>query len=161
MDEGESDAIRGDAVETRDRLFVIANGPEMTFFVNGALVSRVVDDEYVNGRFGFIVDTLDETYAHIHFDSVAIWELPAAMAAPEGVQNTAVARATEPLCRGSVVAEDALVNFISHTVVEGETLSSIAAQYNVTQEDIMGANGKSIIVPSLIQTGQKLIIPQP
>ncbi|MFQ5420026.1 MAG: SUMF1/EgtB/PvdO family nonheme iron enzyme, partial [Anaerolineae bacterium] len=160
MAEGESDSIRGETVETRDRLFVIANGPEMIFFVNGALVSRVVDDAYVDGRFGFIVDTLDETYAHIHFDSVAIWELPSPLTEPENVENTAVAPATEPLCRGSVVAGDTLVNFISHTVLAGESLNSIAEQYNITPEEIMGANGKSIIDPNLIRPGQKLIIPR-
>ncbi|MCP5096042.1 MAG: LysM peptidoglycan-binding domain-containing protein, partial [Chloroflexi bacterium] len=35
-----------------------------------------------------------------------------------------------------------------------------AEQYNVSPEQIMGANGKSIIDPDLIRPGQKLVIPQ-
>ena len=160
MAEGSQETIQGDGKETRDRLFIIANGPELTFFINGVLVSRVYDDAYTEGNVGFIVETLDETYAHIHFDSVAIWDLPEGVAAPGDVANTAVLTAVEPICRGSVVAGDTLVNFISHTVSAGESLSSIAEQYSITEEAIMGANGKSIIDPNLIRPGQKLIIPQ-
>jgi len=158
--EGSQDTIRGDTDEIRDRLFIIANGPELTFFINGALVSRVYDDAFTDGNVGFIVETLDETYAHVHFDSVAIWQLPEGAAAPGDVVNTAVLAAVEPICRGAVVAGDTLVNFISHTVAPGESLISIAQQYDVTEEAIMGANGKTLIDPNLIRPGQKLIIPQ-
>ncbi len=152
--------LRGKAVETRDRLFVIANGPEMTFFVNGSLVSRVVDADYENGRLGFIVDTLDETYAHIHFDSVRAWALPDGLAVADGGEETAVQATDHPICRCSVVAGDTLVSFISHTVAEGESITSITQQYNVTEEAIMGANGKTLTDPNLIRPGQIIIIPQ-
>lgn len=123
-------------------------------------VSRVYDDAFADGNVGFIVETLDETYAHVHFDSVAIWQLPEGITAPDDVANTAVLAAVEPICRGAVVAGDTLINFISHTVAPGESLISIAQQYDVTEEAIMGANGKTLIDPNLIRPGQKLIIPQ-
>lgn len=44
-----------------------------------------------------------------------------------------------------------------HVVVRGETLSSIAARYGVTIEAIQDAN--QIADPSLIQVGQRLVIP--
>jgi LysM repeat protein len=47
----------------------------------------------------------------------------------------------------------------SHTVAAGETLTGIAAQYGVTLEAIMEANG--LADPSLIMIGQVLVIPAP
>jgi len=160
MDEGSQDFIRGDSQATRERLFVIANGPEYTFFVNGELVSRVYDTEYNSGNLGFIVETLDETYAHIHFDSITVWELPAETAAPSATAAGGDYTVASPLCRGSVSESNTLVSFISHTVVEGETMSDIALQYGVTVDNIWGANGKSVDNPSLIRTGQTLVIPE-
>ncbi len=46
---------------------------------------------------------------------------------------------------------------VTHTIKRGETLSEIAAQYGVTVQAIVEANG--IENPSLIVTGQKLTIP--
>jgi hypothetical protein len=160
VDEGISTTIRGDAVETRDTLFVVANGPEMAFFVNGELVTQIVDDTYTNGRIGFILNTLDETYTHAHFDSIAVWPLPETVVAADGVGGTAVTIATEPLCGGSVNADNLLEQFSTYTVVDGDTLSSIAAQFNITEAALVGANGKTIDNPSVIQVGQHLIIPQ-
>ena len=44
-----------------------------------------------------------------------------------------------------------------HTVAAGETLSSIAEQYNVTPEEIQELNG--IDDPNSVQEGQELLIP--
>jgi murein DD-endopeptidase MepM/ murein hydrolase activator NlpD len=48
---------------------------------------------------------------------------------------------------------------VVHTIKRGETLSQIAADYGVTVKAIVDANG--LENPSLIVTGQKLIIPAP
>jgi hypothetical protein len=161
MAEGNSDTIHGDTVETRDRLFVIANGPELTFFVNGQLVSRLVDGDYLAGNVGFIVETLDETYAHIHYDSLAVWAVPPGTAAPADITPaTSEYPVAAPLCQGTVSAADTLVSFATHTVIAGETLSAIALQYDISIEDILGANGRTVQNPGLIRTGQVLVIPQ-
>ena len=44
-----------------------------------------------------------------------------------------------------------------HTIKEGETLSSIAAAYGVSQEDLQKLN--NIDDPNSIQVGQELLIP--
>jgi hypothetical protein len=160
MAEGSSATIRGDVQERRDRLFVIANGPEFTFFVNGELVSHVTDSDYGSGNVGFMVKTLDEAYAHIHYDAITVWQLPPtvtpATAGPAGGEYPIVA----PFCRGTVSASDTLISFTSHTVIAGETLSAIAIQYGVTVEDILAANGRSINNPGVISIGQTVVVPQ-
>ena len=159
--EGMSDTIQGDSQENRDRLFVLANEAEMSFFVNGELVQTVVDDTYTNGRIGFIVNTLDETYTHAHFDQIAVWPLPETVATPTAsVTNSSGVGVTEPLCRGTVSADNTLLNFVTHTVTEGDTVSSIAAQYEISEAALMGANGRTITDPRLIVIGQVIIIPQ-
>ena len=45
-----------------------------------------------------------------------------------------------------------------HTVVRGETLFTIAEQYGTTVEEIMAAN-PSIANPSILYTGQQIVIP--
>jgi LysM repeat protein len=52
------------------------------------------------------------------------------------------------------------VQFTTHTVANGENLSDIATLYNVTQADILAANGKSIDDPNVIRVGQTIVIPQ-
>ena len=120
----------------------------------------MIDSEYQSGRFGFIINTLDETYAHIHFDSVAVWQLSESVAPTEGLENSEVQPVSESLCRGSVVEGNTLVNFITHTVISEDTISSIAQQYALTTDEIYAANGRIVEDPNLITPGQVLIIPQ-
>jgi len=47
----------------------------------------------------------------------------------------------------------------TYEVQPGDTLSSIAARYDVTVEDLVKAN--DIVDPNLIKVGQKLVIPKP
>ena len=147
--EGGNTSIRGETRETRNRIFVIANGPELRFFLNGELISTVVDEGYGSGRVGFLVNTLDETYAHIHFDSVAVWPLPSTVPPQVAgvLPHSEIGAPSIPQCRGSIVDGNTLVSFIAHTVVAGDSLASIADQYSLTAEEIMGANGKTIIDP--------------
>lgn len=160
MDEGQSSTIVGDSQETRDRLFAIANDVELAFFVNGELVSRVYDDEYLSGNVGFIVTTLDETYAHIHYDRIDVWSLPEAAPSPAAPDAAPEYELFAPVCGGTVSADNSLVNFVSHTVLPGETLSAIALRYDVAVEDIVQANGRTVDNPGLIRSGQTLVIPQ-
>ena len=157
--EGTSPTIAGSSLATEDRLFAIANGPEMTFFVNGELVTRVVDGDYGKGNIGFMVETLDETFAHIHYDAVTVWKLPDGVAAGGGDVTTPT-ETINPLCRGTVSDENLLFNFITYSVVQGDTLSSIAARFGLPLDDILHANGRTVDNPRFISVGQTIIIPQ-
>ncbi|MEM7113343.1 MAG: SUMF1/EgtB/PvdO family nonheme iron enzyme [Chloroflexota bacterium] len=158
--QGTAVTIRGLDVDTEDRLFVTANGPEMHFFVNGELVARVVDNDYSEGNVGFLVETLEETYAHIHFDRISVWALPGSVATPPEQNETQPTDIVNPLCRGTISSDDLLFNFTTYTVVQGDTLSSIAGRHGVPLEAILGANGKTIENPRFISVGQTIIIPQ-
>jgi serine/threonine-protein kinase len=159
MAEGSTTTLSGADQAHRDRLYVTGEGPALTFFVNGELVSQITDPDYVQGNMGFIVQTIDETYAHIHYDSIEVRPLAAPTPTPD-MSNDATYPVDTPTCQGSVRIEDTLVQFTTHTVAEGENLSNIAALYNVTQADILAANGKGIDNPDVIRAGQTIIIPQ-
>jgi formylglycine-generating enzyme required for sulfatase activity/tRNA A-37 threonylcarbamoyl transferase component Bud32 len=75
MAKGTNDSIRG--LHAPDRLRVDAAGPDLTFFINGQTVAQVHNRDYTSGEVGFIVETLDETLAHIHYASLTIRELEA------------------------------------------------------------------------------------
>ncbi len=158
MAEGTNVTINGADQANRDRLYIVGNGPEMTFFVNGTLVSQVNDPEYTRGNVGFIVETRDETYAHVHFDSLVVRPLSASL--PTSTTTAATYPVDTPICQGSVRTEDALTQFTTHTVAPGENLLAIAARYSITPEAILAANGKSIDNPNVIRLGQTLIIPE-
>ena len=158
--EGTAVTIRGFDQATEDRLFVVANGPQLSFFVNGELVAEIVDADYSEGNIGFLVETLDETYAHIHFDRITLWELPGNIVAPTSEPTTVATEVVNPLCRGTISSDDLLLNFTTYTVVQGDTLGSIANRHDVPLEAILGANGKTIENPRFISVGQTIIIPQ-
>jgi hypothetical protein len=160
--EGVDGSIRGLTRAESDKLTVIANGPELTLFVNGRLVGRVYDDDYRDGNVGFIVQTEDETYAHSHFDRVFVWRLP-----PNAIPVTEIPSGAEAAtkisgaaCAGSVSGDDLLESFFTYTVKDGDTLSLIANQFGLTVEEVKGANGRRIEDPNVIVVGQVLIIPE-
>jgi hypothetical protein len=72
LDEGTEDSIQG--LEGADTLRVDAKGPDFTFYINGRLVSRVKDANYISGEMGFFVQTFDSPRAHLHYDSLVIRE---------------------------------------------------------------------------------------
>lgn len=162
MDQGTNETIGGLTRETRDRITVIANGAELSFFINGALVSQVFDEDYASGNLGFVVQTEDETYAHIHFDRITVRQLPRnAQPVAEAPPNaSAIAAASLPACGGSVTGDDLLESFFTYTVREGDTLSAIANLFGLSIVDLKGANGRRIDDPNVIVVGQTLIIPQ-
>ena len=66
LDQGVEQSIRGETQAERDRIRVMANGPELTMAINGRLVSTVYDDGFRECNIRFMVQTIDQTYAHIH-----------------------------------------------------------------------------------------------
>lgn len=80
------------------------------------------------------------------------WVRPAALAAPAAASPTAASNIA-PLAATALPPSTPLV----HTVLGGETLGSIAQQYDVPVDDLMAANGLSD--PNLLAVGQQLVIP--
>jgi formylglycine-generating enzyme required for sulfatase activity len=160
MAEGDHSTIRGDVEETRDKLFVIANGPQMTFFVNGELIADLFDDEYTAGHAGLIAETFDNTKAHVHNDTFILWDVPSG-AMTSGVTPAAAADLVydRVLCRGYLSEDDLLLNFTGHTVLPGENLTVISEQYGTTIEAILKAN--DIADKNRIRSGWSLVIPLP
>jgi formylglycine-generating enzyme required for sulfatase activity/tRNA A-37 threonylcarbamoyl transferase component Bud32 len=72
MAEGTDDSIQG--LNASDKLRVDAAGPDFTFYINDQAVTQVNDSDYPSGEVGFVVQTLDETLAHIHYDWLTIRE---------------------------------------------------------------------------------------
>ncbi len=160
MAEGTSSTLHGHIEGSSDRLFAIAHGPLLSFFINGELVAQVNDGQLPSGKMGFILETYDETYAHIHYDSFVVWELPPGTSSSLEAALFNEYPITGPQCRGVVSTEDVLVTFTSHTVAEGENLTDIAERYQVTIAEILLANGKSIDDPNAILPGQTIIVPE-
>jgi hypothetical protein len=160
--EGVEGSIRGLSRAESDKLTVIADGPEFDLFINGRLVATTFDEAYLDGNVGFIVQTVDETYAHSHFDRVFAWKLPdnavPVAAMPSGFRPAS--GVTGPACAGSVTGDDVLESFFTYTVQEGDTLSLIANLFGLSVAEVKGANGRRIQDPNVIVVGQVLIIPE-
>jgi hypothetical protein len=73
--QGTDATINGLRPGARDNLRVDAKGSEFAFFINGRSVAQVSDPEYTKGDVGFFVAALDETLAHVHYDSLTISKL--------------------------------------------------------------------------------------
>ncbi len=161
LDAGVAESIRGEPPDARDRLTATANGPLLSFAINGQLVSTIFDDTFREGNLGFIVQTLDETSAHIHFDRVFVWDLPDSATVPEmpelGITAT---RFDAPACGGAVTGDGLLQNYSTYAVQEGDTLSAIANSFGLSLAEVKGANGRRITDPNEITAGQILIIPE-
>ncbi len=161
LDTGVAGFIRGEPQDARDRLTVTANGPLLSFAINGQLVSTIFDGSFREGNLGFIVQTLDETSAHIHFDRVFVWDLPDTALVPEmpnlGIPAT---RFDAPACGGAVTGDDLLQNFATYVVKEDDTMSGIANTFGLSLAEVKGANGRRISDPNVITVGQILIIPE-
>jgi hypothetical protein len=70
---GTESSIRGASAEQEDRLTVIANDTEFSYFVNGNLVNEVIVEDHQKVKVGFIVETLDDvTKVHIHYNWVKL-----------------------------------------------------------------------------------------
>jgi hypothetical protein len=70
---GTESSIRGASAEQEDRLTVIANDTEFSYYVNGNLVNVVIVEDHQKVKVGFIVETLDDvTKVHIHYNWVKL-----------------------------------------------------------------------------------------
>jgi hypothetical protein len=161
LDQGLQESIRGQTQNERDRMTIIANGPELSLAINGRLVSTVFDDSFREGNLGFIVQTLDQPYAHIHFDRIFVWDLPKSVTVPPMPELTNTAsRFDGPACGGAVTGDELLQSFFTYTVQDGDTLSAIANLFGLSIAEVKGANGRRISDPNVISVGQVLIIPE-
>ncbi|WP_420627580.1 SUMF1/EgtB/PvdO family nonheme iron enzyme [Candidatus Leptofilum sp.] len=95
-------AIQGGSVDVADTLRVDASGNMFSFFVNGRILTTFTDSSYPNGDFGFYVETVDETRAHVHYDNLTILELGDAL-----LQDEEEAVAAEPTAEENDPATDA------------------------------------------------------
>jgi hypothetical protein len=68
--EGPQDSIQG--LTASDTLRIEATGSEFTFHINGQAVAQISDPDYASGDVGFIVETFDESLAHIHYEALTI-----------------------------------------------------------------------------------------
>jgi hypothetical protein len=161
LDQGLQQSIRGQTQDERDRITIIANGPELSLAINGHLVSTVYDDSFREGNLGFIVETIDQPYAHIHFDRISVWDLPESAIVPQMPETTSTttARFDGPACGGAVTGDNLLNSFFTYTVLEGDTLSAIADLFGLSLAEVKGANGRKITDPNVIRAGWVLIIP--
>ena len=158
IDEGEEGSIQGLSEETEDRLAIVVNQHEYSFFVNGRLVKTMYDTEYAPNQIAFIIQTLDETYIHVHYDELTIQQLPANASPPESRPETVPDNANfSQVCQGLVSPDNLLTQFEVYTVQPGDNLSAIAQVYGITVEDILLAN--LISDPSQIFPGETYVIP--
>ncbi len=102
--EGVADSLQG-LQKVGDQLRVDAGGSNFVFHINGAVVARVSDSDFAGGEIGFIVETFDETLAHVHYDSLTIREVdlaevviaPTDTAAPTTTPTAAAAPTPTPI----------------------------------------------------------------
>jgi hypothetical protein len=160
LDQGVEQSIRGETRDESDRMTITANGPELSLAINGRLVSTVYDDSFRDGNLGFIVQTIDQPYAHIHFDRIFVWDLPeGAMVRPMPEGATTASRFDGPACGGAVTGDELLQNFFTYAVQDGDTLSAIANLFGLSVAEVKGANGRKITDSNVIRAGWVLIIP--
>ncbi len=155
---GPANTVDGLSEETADRLFVIVNGRELTFFVDGQFATRVYKDDFRINQVGLVVQTVDEPHVHTHYDGLSLWPLPAGMAPPVDAAITLPQQPDfAPSCQGSYANESKLEEWRVHVVQPGETLSLLATQYDVSAQAIMDIN--NITEPNVIREGETFLIP--
>jgi formylglycine-generating enzyme required for sulfatase activity len=107
--EGSIGTLRG--LITTDKLRVDASGPNFVYSIDGEAVTEVNDPEYASGDVGFYVETLDETLAHIHYDSLTIREAQASEPASQGPWQAAYFSNGTLSGEPALVRQDAAIDF--------------------------------------------------
>jgi len=69
--EGSTNSLQG-LRGANDVLRVEAEAATFAFYINDHAVAQIFDTELTSGEIGFVVDTFDETLAHVHYDSILI-----------------------------------------------------------------------------------------
>ncbi|MFQ5614231.1 MAG: FHA domain-containing protein, partial [Anaerolineae bacterium] len=72
---------------TTNLLKVLAVGPDISVFANGQELTRVRDDAFANGNFGFFASTFSEPKLWVSFDNLKLW-------APSGTEIAILPTAT-------------------------------------------------------------------
>jgi hypothetical protein len=147
--EGKVDSLQGFAPqgvtpEKKDDLRVDAVGSNFVFLINGQDVAHVSDAAYATGDVGFVVETLDESLIHIHYDSLVIepaQEIPTADLAPTAVAEAPAATpTTTPAATPLPVAlpSDAkeLIDTVLSDVVERANNAEVDAILSGDENDI-------------------------
>ena len=75
LKEGTNKSIQG--LEASDVLRVDAKGSTFFLHINDQLVDQVNDPDYVDGEVGLFVQSFESLGAHIHFDTLTIWDFKA------------------------------------------------------------------------------------
>jgi hypothetical protein len=70
LGQGTQDSIQG--LQALDTLRVNAQGPAMSFYINGQSVGQITDADYAGGQVGFYVETFDSPKVHIHFHNITV-----------------------------------------------------------------------------------------
>jgi serine/threonine-protein kinase len=96
--EGSEDSIQ--AGKGVNRLQVEANGPNFAFMINGRPVAQFTDATFGAGEVGFILQNVDNTLVHVHYNSLTLREVETAVAtvepAPTPIPPTPTATAAPP-----------------------------------------------------------------
>jgi hypothetical protein len=75
-----SNWTRSEAIKTgnaSNKIKVIANGEELEFYVNDALLGRFEDENPVSGDVGLWAESFDEGNVHVSFDNLTLYALDA------------------------------------------------------------------------------------
>ncbi len=75
--EGSDDSIQ--AGKGVNRLQVEANGPNFAFMINGRRVTQFTDVTLATGEVGFILQNVDDTLVHVHYNSLTLREVQQAV----------------------------------------------------------------------------------
>jgi formylglycine-generating enzyme required for sulfatase activity len=111
-----------------DTLRVEVNGTAYTFTINDQTVAQLSDAAYSGGEVGFIVETLDETLAHIHFASLTLREVeraatpPTPTLAPPSATPAPPTTAPSPTAKPTATATPAPTATLVPTPPEGMVL---------------------------------------
>ncbi|MFN8457216.1 MAG: SUMF1/EgtB/PvdO family nonheme iron enzyme, partial [Anaerolineae bacterium] len=68
-------APAGVAPDKKDTLRVDAKGSDFILHINDQPVGQVSDSGYASGEVGFMVETFDETLAHVHYEQLIVREV--------------------------------------------------------------------------------------
>jgi hypothetical protein len=70
-----SDAINSGANQT-NRIGVLVDGNQFTFYINGEQVGQVQDDNHLEGRFGVSIGSVNTSDLEVLVDEIAYWDVP-------------------------------------------------------------------------------------
>ena len=80
LKEGTDERLRG--LEGQDSLRVETYGSTFLIFINGRFIDWISDADYTTGEVGLFVESIDTPDARVSFNSITIWDIPAAVLHP-------------------------------------------------------------------------------